>query len=88
MVISSLVGQKSNGCGYVKLVSVKKSVYTMTDENDRKQWPKEEKAMRDITAEITDKAEAQDQRLHILNCQEKQKVPYSGQSGQHSRLQR
>lgn len=58
-------GQKSNGCGYVKLASVKKSVYTMTDENDRKQWPKEEKAMRDITAEITDKAEAQDQRLHF-----------------------
>lgn len=60
-----LGGQKSNGCGYVKLVSVKKSVYILTDQNDRKQWPKEEKEMKDITDVIIEKAEKQDQRLHF-----------------------
>lgn len=41
-------GQKNNGCGYIKLISVKKAIYDMEDKKDRILWIDESKEMTDI----------------------------------------
>lgn len=48
-----LGGQKSNGCGYVNLLTVKKAVYDMCDSGDRSCWVDENKKMTDIAKQIT-----------------------------------
>lgn len=46
-------GQKSNGCGYVSLKSVQKTVYDMRNETDRTQWVDESKEAEQIVTQIT-----------------------------------
>lgn len=52
-------GQKSNGCGYMNLKSVKKKVFNMTLPEDRKLWASEdeleEKEYKDILSELESK---------------------------------
>lgn len=49
-----LGGQKSNGCGYVKLLTVEKAVYDLCSSSDRGRWADESKEMTDIVKEMTD----------------------------------
>lgn len=58
-----LGGQKSNGCGYVKLISVKKAVYDFYDREDRRMWPEESKEMKDLLPELLKAEEAGTERL-------------------------
>lgn len=50
-----LGGQKSNGCGYVILRSVKKAVYDFYNADDRALWRQEQKEMSEILPEILKK---------------------------------
>ena len=47
-----LGGQKSNGCGYVDLSSVKRAVYDLRDKEDRKFWRREDKPMEECASSI------------------------------------
>lgn len=58
-----LGGQKSNGCGYIKLNAVKKAVYDFYDRKDRKLWIEESKAMEDILSRILNLGEAGEERV-------------------------
>lgn len=58
-------GQKSNGCGYVKLLTVKKAVYDMCDSRDRSSWPDENKKMTDIVKTITDTEGTDSRWIHF-----------------------
>ena len=60
-----LGGQKSNGCGYVNLLTVKKAVYDMCDSRDRSCWIDENKKMADITKQITDTDETDSRWIHF-----------------------
>ncbi len=55
-------GQKSNGCGYMKLVSVKKKIFDMTSAEDRRLWSAEDEIgdqeYTDILSVIESKAAA------------------------------
>ncbi len=57
-----LGGQKSNGCGYMNLVSVKRRIFDMTSAEDRKLWSAEDEIgdeeYTDILSEIESKAAA------------------------------
>lgn len=47
-----LGGQKSNGCGYVNLTSVRKAVYDFYNSTDRKLWAEECKDMEDVLSDL------------------------------------
>lgn len=61
-----LGGQKSNGCGYVSLQSVKKSEYDMKDKDDRRMWADETKQANEIQPELVKAAETADNRTHFM----------------------
>jgi CRISPR/Cas system CSM-associated protein Csm3 (group 7 of RAMP superfamily) len=61
-----LGGQKSNGCGYIMLKSVDKSIYDMRNASDRNMWHDESKTAKNITATITHDTNAVDTRLHYI----------------------
>ncbi len=61
-----LGGQKSGGCGYVSLLSVKKTEYQMKDPQDRKLWIEEKKEPEDITGTIQKESSGEDQRIHFV----------------------
>ncbi|MCI8838205.1 MAG: hypothetical protein HFG74_09105 [Hungatella sp.] len=58
-----LGGQKSNGCGYVSLHSVKKAVYNFYSAEDRKLWAGETKDTEEILPEILESGESGEERL-------------------------
>jgi CRISPR/Cas system CSM-associated protein Csm3 (group 7 of RAMP superfamily) len=60
-----LGGQKSNGCGYISLISASKAIYDMRNADDRKKWQDESKTGEDILESITNKAPTYDNRLHF-----------------------
>lgn len=60
-----LGGQKSNGCGYVNLVSIKKGVYDFYDSQDRKLWAEENKRMEELLPGLLKKEEAGGKRIHF-----------------------
>lgn len=61
--IIQLGGQKSNGCGYVRLISVKKSVYDMKNEKDRNLWRNEDKVAEEIISNLSGN---NDMRTHFV----------------------
>ncbi len=56
-------GQKSNGCGYVDLISVKKASYNFYDGQDRKLWAEESKTMEELLPGLLESGEAGQERL-------------------------
>lgn len=58
-----LGGQKSNGCGYIKLNSVKKAVYDLYDRGDRKLWVEENKAMDEVLSKVLSQGETGEERV-------------------------
>lgn len=61
-----LGGQKSNGCGYVKLVSVDKAVYDMRDEKDRALWVDERKKGENILSDLEKLSGIENNRLQFV----------------------
>lgn len=59
-------GQKSNGCGYVGLRSVQKSVYDMRNAEDRNLWLVETKPEEEIVSRLTENDRTVDGRLHFV----------------------
>lgn len=60
-----LGGQKSNGCGYVTIISAEKTCYVMTNPEDLAMWPGEEKQPSDITQSLKDSTGISDHRIHF-----------------------
>lgn len=60
-----LGGQKSNGCGYVDLISVKKAVYDLCDRQDRKLWAEESKDMDEVLPRLLKSGKAGQERIHF-----------------------
>lgn len=60
-----LGGQKSNGCGYAVLLSVKKAEYHLTDKSDRILWRDESKEMKEILEDICENIKREDERMHF-----------------------
>lgn len=58
-------GQKSNGCGYVTLKSVCKTVYDMRDEKDRVLWLDESKESKPILSQLIQKKETRQNRIQF-----------------------
>ena len=61
-----LGGQKSSGCGCGELLSVKKSVYSMRDPQDRRLWAAEEKEGTEIAPALIERGRIRDGRLHFI----------------------
>lgn len=61
-----LGGQKSNGCGYVKLLTVDKAVYDMRDEKDRCLWVDESKKGENILSELEKMSVIENNRLQFV----------------------
>ena len=57
-------GQKSNGCGYISLKTVEKTVYDMKDQQDRILWQDESKKGENIILKIKNAAGTVDERIH------------------------
>ncbi len=60
-----LGGQKSNGCGYVRFLTVVKTDYDMKNAEDRKLWSKESKAGVSILDALEKQISTLDQRIHF-----------------------
>ena len=60
-----LGGQKSNGCGYVTLREVTKTVYDMTKAEDRKLWKDETKTGQSILEKLKQQIPDFDRRIHF-----------------------
>ncbi len=61
-----LGGQKTNGCGYIKLLSVKKAVYDFYRREDRKAWARESKEMEEALPSILKRPSPCSQRLQFI----------------------
>ena len=61
-----LGGKKSSGCGCGELLSVKKSVYSMRDPQDRRLWAAEEKEGTEIAPALIERGRSRDGRLHFV----------------------
>ncbi len=59
-------GQKSNGCGYISLQSVKKSEYDMRSKEDRRMWTDETKEGVEIQPRLVEEAVRTDGRTHFI----------------------
>ena len=60
-----LGGQKSNGCGYIRFLTVVKTDYDMTNAQDRNRWSKESKEGRSILETLENQMSTLDQRVHF-----------------------
>lgn len=58
-------GQKSNGCGYVTLTSVCKTVYDMRNERDRVLWVDESKESEPILSQLVQEKETRQNRIQF-----------------------
>lgn len=60
-----LGGQKSNGCGYVTLLSLKKAVYDFYNSRDRDLWAEESKCMDELLPGFLGPDEVRGERIHF-----------------------
>ncbi len=60
-----LGGQKSNGCGYTELLSVRKAVYHLCDQRDRKLWAEEKKEMTELLPGLLEEEAGESRRIHF-----------------------
>lgn len=60
-----LGGQKSNGCGYIRFLTVVKTDYDMENAQDRKLWSKESKTGTSILEALENQMSTLDQRVHF-----------------------
>lgn len=58
-----LGGQKSNGCGYVELISVRKAVYDFYKSEDRKLWAEENKNMEELLPKLLESGKKGEERI-------------------------